>query len=236
MQLLNAVRAAGISGAPMKYEWDLDVSREITYPLEEEHARLVYAFDMISERAAFALALANAEWVAGRFEGIIDISDALARIEAGYAAELDPRYVNLPEPAEPFPKKLQDAHGPLKLARMLISSSFGYYSRGEAAVNSEAMSMALLARHVCPKRKRFDAWLSGALRKLHVYFPDAQAPLSAQAPVPQVFFELDSDWDPVTVPQHLEAFLAGLDPTKNPYLVDAQQLKALGFRGTPYHL
>ncbi|AET93675.1 hypothetical protein BYI23_D001650 (plasmid) [Burkholderia sp. YI23] len=226
MEILSVIRDAGIAGAPLQYEWDVEVSRSITYPLEEEHPRLARAFELISDRAALALAMASAEWVAQRFEGIIDIGDALRRIEAGYAAVIDPRLATLPTPDEPFPDELQDAHGPLKLARMIITTAFEYMKDGEGVVD-ESLSMALLARHVCPQRKKYDAWLSAVLKRAAKHYPYVEdEPPEHQSPVPREFFDLAPDWTPAHDTTELRAFLASLDPARNPYLIADEVLRA----------
>ncbi|AQH03957.1 hypothetical protein A9R05_33845 (plasmid) [Burkholderia sp. KK1] len=227
MNLLNVIRHAGIAGAPLHYEWNIEVSRSITYPLEDEHPRLLRAFGLINDRAALALAMASAEWVAGRFEGIIDIGDAMARIEAGYAAVIDERLATLPKPSEPFPDDLQDAHGPLKLARMLISDTFGYFLKRSEGVVHASLSMALLARLVCPQPDAFDAWLSAALKRCHQHFPYVKGqPPEQQRPVPREFFDLAPDWTPAHATTELRAFLASLDPARNPYLIADEVLRA----------
>ena len=236
MQILGPVRAAGIAGTPMKYKWNLEVSRAIRHPLDGEHPRLAKALGMVNLPAAFALVLANAEWVAWRFEGIIDIGDALARIEAGYAALADPRYADIPQPDEPFPAQLQDAYGPLKLARMLIPTACEYYRRRDPIVSAVALSMALLARHVCSNRVAFDKWLSAVLRNCHAHYPPSKPPSDEQGPLPRAFFEAPGHWDVAAGRALLAQFLAELDPAANPYLLSAQDLHGLGFQGTPYRL
>ncbi|QSN64242.1 hypothetical protein [Caballeronia sp. M1242] len=234
MNILQPIRDAAIAGAPMTYEWDLFVSRSIHHPLFEEHPRLMKAFMKLSVRAAFALTLAQAEWVAWRFEGIVDISDILHRIEAGYAALVDPRYAVLPTPDEPFPDDLQNAHGPVMLARMLLTSGFEYYRQCDAMDRAQGISMALLARHVCPDNAKFDKWLSEACKRCHAQSPAMDVPLVQQPAVPRELFELADDWDPATASALQDAFVKGLDPDTNPYLVSVARLRQLGVMSTPY--
>lgn len=40
LQMPPVIRDAGMAGAPMQYDWDLDVSDTIAYPRDDEHRRL----------------------------------------------------------------------------------------------------------------------------------------------------------------------------------------------------
>jgi hypothetical protein len=234
MKIPTDIEAAEVAGKPLTYAWNLEVSRAIRHPLDTEHRRLANALSLLDEHACFALVLACAEWVAWRLSSIIDVDDALARIEAGYAALVDPRYAEIPLPKEPFPQVQRDAHGPLMLARILLSQALGYHAQGDRIVAAVTLSMALLARHVCPEPKAFDAWLSGALRRCHQFFPASASDVAKSPRIPPQFLDLTTTWDAGAATIAVQHFLASLDPAANPYLRSAQELRALGFAGTPY--
>jgi hypothetical protein len=188
LNLPTAIAASGNPGAPIQYEWSVLVSRAMVYPLPDEHVRLTEAVWACNVRAGFAAALAIAEWTVWRYRGIIDLGDATARLEAGYLALVEPLRVQIPQPDEPFPQTLQNAHGPLKLARKLISKAFDYFRDGDSIVHAPAVSLALLARHVCPDRDAFEAWLGETLSRCNQAFPPSEDPLEAQPPVSRAFF------------------------------------------------
>jgi hypothetical protein len=226
----DVIRRLDIAGAPMHYPWDLDESDAIAYPRDDEHKRLRNAIWQCSLRCAFGVLLSTAEWVVWRFEGLVELSDPLLRIEAGYVALVAARYANLPEPPDDFPDDMQDAHGPLMLARMLIASGYAAYAANDKGVYENALSMALLARHVAPKRKPFDAWLSATLRRAHVRYPRLEEPIGDQQAIPRTFFfdESGREWSDAEVHEALAAELARLDPAANPFLRDVESLRAKG--------
>ena len=211
------ILASGACGAALDYEWDTDVSDDILYPAEDRLPRLAKAYWQCDQRTGYALALATAEWSVWRFDGVVDLGDALRRLEAGYAAVVDARYAVLPEPDEPFPETLQDAHGPLKLARMLISRAHAYHQQGDDSVHAVGYSLALLALHLYAQAPALEAWLERTLRRCHALHPPTGAPLAGQRPVARDFFFAAAD-APDTDPAELRAFLAGLDAARNPYL------------------
>jgi len=229
----STIRASGLCGAELDYEWDTDVSDDLLYPPEGQLPRLAQAYWQCDQRTGFALALATAEWTAWRFDGIVDIGDVLRRIEAGYAALIDARYADLPEPDEPFPETLQDAHGPLKLARMLISRAYAYHLQGDRSVHAVGFSLALLALHLYARVPALEGWLERTLRRCNALHPPTDVPLSSQRPVARSFFFAAAD-APDSTPADLRGFLAELKPADNRYLRGADSMCALGFAGTPY--
>lgn len=229
------IEAAIAPATAISYTWNLDVSRAIKHPLDTEHPRLAQAFGLTRLRPAFGMLLATAEWVVWRFRGIVPLDDAVHRLEAGYAAVIDPRYAVLPQPSEPFPDQLQDAHGPLKLARMLVASGYEYFAAQDTAVYACAFSTALLARHVVPQRGLFEKWLAQTLRKCSEHFPRDETPPEEQAAVPRSFFDPAHPWDPAEAQSELRSFLQALSPGENPYLRSPADLRAAGL-AAPYQI
>lgn len=218
MELPNHIAVSGIAGQPIQYLWGLDVSRAIRHPLEDEHPRLAEACQSIGGRGALALLLAVAEWVAWRYAGIIDIRDACQRIEAGYSGVLNHTTAVLPEPSEPFPKEQGKAHGPLKLARMLITEAWDTYRAKPAFVAESLLSMVLLARHVVADHPAFEAWLSTTMRRTHALCPATEAPPPEQVALPPQFFAGAPADSPAQRAELWDAFLATIERTGHPYL------------------
>ena len=218
----------------MQYPWDLDQSDAIAYPRDDEHERLRKAVWQSSLRCAFGVLLATAEWAVWRFEGLVELTDPLLRIEAGYVAIVDPHLVQLPEPPDDFPDEMQDAHGPLMLVRMLIASGFEAYATGEKSVYENALSMALLARHIAPKTKPFDAWLSATLRRAHARCPRVGGNVDdSVSPLPRAFFfEPEREWDDAAARHAIAVELARLDGSGNPYLRDVKAARGASRPGS----
>lgn len=217
MDMLAPIRQSGIAGTPVSYPWNMDISRAIRHPIPGDHERLANAWGLVDLRACFAAAMATAEWVAWRFQDIVDVGDTLNRIEAGYAAEVRLSFGSVPQPTEPFPSKLREVHGPLMLCRMLIADAYELYAQSDTVVSAVGVSLSLLARHVCLPEAPFDAWLESSMRTLHRSHP-SDIDAAGRPPVPRQLFAAPEDWDPARTHDALQSFLADLDPTRNPYL------------------
>lgn len=227
MEMPKHIASTGIAGQPIQYLWGLDVSRAIRHPLDDEHVRLAEACRSLGGRGALALLLAVAQWVAWRYDGIIDARDAHLRIEAGFSGVLDHTTAVLPEPSEPFPKDQGKAHGPLKLARMLITEAWDTYRSKPAFVAESLLSMVLLARHVVADHPGFEEWLSATMRRTHALCPATDAPPPGQVALPPQFFA-DAPADTHAQRAALwDAFLAGIERQGQPYLRQADAPPAL---------
>jgi hypothetical protein len=101
-------------------------------------------------------------------------------------------------------------------------------------VRATTLAMALLARHVTPKKAGFDKWLTASLSKAKAHYPATNAPVDDEAPVPPDFFDPDFEWSEEAVAASQARFLATLSPSRNPYLRNAAEMKADGFTGEPY--
>ena len=98
MTISRYLAALRLSAPPVDYDWEWDTLISFRECTDEDKPRLAGALQLISVKAAFALGVACLEWVVARVEGHINTSDALLRIEAAWAAAIDPRYANLPQP------------------------------------------------------------------------------------------------------------------------------------------
>ena len=101
-------------------------------------------------------------------------------------------------------------------------------------------------------RKPFEAWMKWALARALETAPRPDAPLpewdtfeTREAyfdagrpyfgrPLPLEAFDPELDYRPERDAELLDAFLRGLDHTKNPFLRSPEAMKAAGFSGTPY--
>jgi hypothetical protein len=217
LEMPAPIAAAGLAGKPVSHRWGRDISNDIMYG--DAPQRLAKAVESITEGAAIGLMMAVAEWVAWRFHGIVDITDPLLRLEAGYACCVDHQRADLPEPDEPFPKEHTNCHGPLMLAKLMISDLYKDLAGGMPdTANGWATNMIQLARHVAPPaRKAFDAWLEDTLRRTHELCPDANPPEGIVLPR-SFFFDASKRWDRDTLAAAVDEYLAGLNPASNRYL------------------
>lgn len=210
------IHSAGVIGQPITYPWDTGESRKILWAAAEDYPSLAAAIMPISSRAGMALLAAVAEWVAWRYDGIIDISDALARIEATYVAAITPELVRMPMPDEPFPDDNGDAYGPLMLIRMLMSMGIDDARQDERVVLSRVFSAVLLARHVLSKPEVFERWLADVLRRANADYPATEVPPEQQPPIGPKFFLVGGE--EALVPSERGADGLALQAAANRYL------------------
>jgi hypothetical protein len=225
---------------PVKYEWSRRTANRFQGAPGEDHPKLWDAFEEISVRAAFALGVACSEWVVARLQHATDVSDALQRIEASWAATIDWRYASLPEPEDTEDDSAPEAvTEPIWLASLFLTDLHGFYVktyRGvpNQGVRGNALRLALLARHVTPKKAGFDQWLTAAFRKAKQYYPSTDETVQKERPVPSDFFDVKSASSEDAVAAAQSRLLASLDPARNHYLRKRDQMQADGFKGDPY--
>lgn len=235
---------ATLAQAPLAFPWSNEISLALDNP-ENIPARIGDAVARINYKGRAALGLACIEWVAWRLQGLTDIDDLLARLEAAwastaavpYAGDLDYNSVSNDHgnPGDP--------DGPRQDALLRIQDLHFVFKKGRQQMVMAAGKCAVLANHVLPRDCGFEPWLQRVLPALAAIAP-AGPPLdrkikvvdhSAEAPVPRAWFESPTvPADPVAGRAAWDAFLRGLDPAANPYLVPAATLRAEGFPGEPY--
>jgi hypothetical protein len=191
-----------------------------------------------TERVKLAFGAAAAEWVVWRLDGITDVIDILQFIEAIWAAIIDYRY------AREIPHKKPADEDPLRYILFVtwrdVNALFLRCQEGDGNPD-DCVQLSLLARHVLPKKHHgaLKDWLTVILQErvktLWPMDPDIEDPVIRQgSPVPREVFNPDFDFDPGRSTDLLQAFLEGLDYTANPYLRSPEEMKQLGFPGTPY--
>ena len=201
-------------------------------------AKVSGAVRSLRDRAKVAFSAGLSEWIAFRLSAHTDVSDTLCLIESLWAAAIDYRYARDIEPDEDYSTPAlaalshvkEDATATLRLCRDNRGSSIG------------AEGLAVLARHVTPKAKarKLNAWLTMLLGRLEEHYPllDKKDRSSARMGpiVPREVIDPDREFDPSEATHLVQTFVRGLDPGKNRYLHSAQEMKELGFEGSPYFL
>ncbi|OWQ84452.1 hypothetical protein CDN99_24495 [Roseateles aquatilis] len=243
MNLPDYLTRMNLSALPFDFEWDRPIRNTLLDDDDERNIRLAGQLSELRDEATFGLGLACVQWVVARVDGVApaqDVQDTMQRVEAMWALCADLRYASLTDPplfAKISPPKAEE---PLWVARTLLFWIFGSAIDGDE-LQGEAMSTVLLARQVMGAHKGFSTWLSQALKKAKAHYAvedddaDDEDSQLVWKPVPPEFFWPDFAWTTTEDARaRVDAFLAGLDPSANPYLRSAQEMAKLGFEGQPY--
>jgi hypothetical protein len=239
MKLPDYLQRANLE-SPVNYEWTRRFANKLQAVPGEDHPKLWDALEEISVRAAYALGVACSEWAVARLQHLADISDALLRIEAAWAATIDWRYANLPEPEAPDSGPAPDPVAePVWLAALFLTDLQANYVKTYQHVKNQgvrgtALPQALLVRQITPKKAGFDKWLTASLRKAKAHYPAADEPIQQEAPVPPDFYDPEFKWSKEAVAASQARLLASLNPSKNPHLRKPDQMAADGFTADPY--
>lgn len=236
------IESAGIIGASIKYKWSNDLAMSFD---DAENVRLYNAIDKSNFKAKMAIGALLTEWIVWRFHGRADLVDAHNRIEAAWASIIDPAYVRgldfeLTDRDDFHDKAIVE--GPLEIALDFLAVISSRYIEGSIYLAEPIAKQAMLAQHLMPNKKMFSSWLSDILRRTAKVFPreadyDEGAGIydaSHEKPVPREFFDPEFKYTDGAAEKALREFLQTLDPGKNPYLRTPEEMKALGFTGTPY--
>jgi hypothetical protein len=234
MSLPEYVRALNLSALPVDYEWDTVHFNTYWSVSDEVDPRLAEALQLIAVKAAFAFAVASSEWVVARVEGHVDTTDALLRIEAGWAAAMDPRYAKLPVPPASPPAAAQQFASPLRLAMKLLSYAHELCTGDGEGVRSSAQGLAMAVVHIAGRQGAFKPWFAQALRRCHEHFPASARSVEDEPPVARELFDPGFAWSDDRAQAALQRFVHTLNPASNPYLRSAEEMLAAGFSGQPY--
>jgi hypothetical protein len=237
------IETSGIIGAPIKYQWNSDLGLKF-FAAKDLNIRMHDAINASNFKAKMGLAIAISEWIIWRFDGHANLNDAHNRIEAAWASVIDPLYSKELSLQMTKDDNVAPVEGPLELALCLLGKIHGRYCKGNIYLAAPIVNLAMLARHLMPDKKAFDSWLSTALRRAAQVFPRGVTydrktgtyDASHEKPVPREFFDPNWVYTEAAAEAALRAFLQTLDPKQNPYLRTPEEMKAAGFKGTPYSL
>jgi len=224
---------------PLDYEWDRDISTSFQENPADDHPTLYEALQLISIKAAYSLGVACSEWVIARLQTAADVSDAVLRIHAAWAASIDYRYADLPKPESPSKELPAPIGSPLWMTKQflnyehqfLIKTYKGVPNKG---VRGTALRFVLLGQHIAGQASGYEGWLAGSLRKATEFFPAEPTPIQQERSVPPDFFDPEFTWSEQAGAASQARLLSELDPSKNPYLRTAEQMRGDGFEGDPY--
>ena len=219
-------------GHRIDFKWSKNKMEKFLDPLEGNQ-ELQIALDQINHKAAVGLTAALAEWVYWRFTGYTKAAnDMEKRIEALWCSINDP---NRTYPLH-FDKNLDMPvknciNGPIWLTLMAANMVNVRYRKGSYFLQSEIIGLALLARHITPKKKVFDKWFSTTMMELTRLFPcqysyanldesDEAIYDSSHEPLisREFFFDCKFKYSEEASEKALNEFIKNLDTNSNPFL------------------
>ena len=219
-------------GHRIDFKWSKNKMEKFLDPLEGNE-ELQIALDQISHKAAVGLTAALVEWIHWRFTGYTKAAnDVEKRIEALWCS------INNMENSKPldFDTDLEMpvrscVNGPIWLALMTAKMVDVRYKKGSYFLQSEIIGLALLTRHVTPKKKVFDKWLNSIISQLVRLYPcqydytdldesDEAVYDSSNEPVicREFFFDDQFIYSPEAAEKALYNFIDNLDQKANPFL------------------
>ncbi len=246
---------AGIAGAPLDFVWR--GAQAHIGPVETVNK----LFDLIGYKTTCGMLTQAAgiiSWGAWRLEGHTDVSVLLQMVEASFAFQVHPYYVDLEGAPTRKPKDRPPAESAAAKLQALLWGGLdadeywqSYYQPHDSAFHS-----AYIVRHIMPKNKKqvFSDWLEGMLGRIkkvapkpdepRVEDPDALSPKERAAyyarhwgqPLPTQILDLELDYQSSKREELVDRFLRELRWKDNPFLRSPEAMKALGFEGKPYQL
>ena len=217
--LRDDLDAAGLAALPLDHDWSLPIGNGFLAANAESRPELARALALLSEPALFALAVAASEWVVARVAGHTDVDDARLRLDAAWAATLDPARAHLPKPGKtPEDADLRAAR-PMRLAMVLLGNLHeGLPADDTFLLFGCTLRLVMVAEHVTGRVPAFNPWLEAVLKSAASRHPASPGtPYRQQPPVAPSFFRLPGG----TVSAEQTALLS----TQNPYLRQAKAFR-----------
>ncbi|MBF7091849.1 hypothetical protein IUY40_09875 [Flavobacterium sp. ALJ2] len=166
------IRKAKSINHPIDFKWNRKIMEKFIDPAEN-HDKLELALTGISHKASLGLTAALLEWIYWRYKNHTELSQEMKqRIEALWCSVSNPEYtkplvfdLNMNAPAS------GPIDGPLWVALMNVRMIDVLHRKGSYYLQSEIIGLALLARHVSPKKKTFNKWFKSTIKQLSLLFP-----------------------------------------------------------------
>ncbi len=224
----------------LRFLWD---DLRVNYDFTGDATRVVGAAIRMSIRARLVLLVGLYEWVVWRFDGLHQRPEPAQIAEAAWCGTVDPAYLRFFElPREEW---VGPVDGPLWCAFTFLEHGFRNAQQNHLDTYQALEFVFLLAWHVIPARRDFEAWTNAVLKRCVDTFPTRP-----EDPFVDLFEE--------RVAQHLggvigrDALNPALPPDavrdraflvqalqqaraeRNPFLATEGDLKDRAFRGVPY--
>lgn len=187
----------------------------------------------INHKASVGLTAALLEWVYWRFTGYTQAAnDTQKRIEALWCSVNDRHQTNpllfdtdLELPAS------GSVNGALWIALMNVTMIDVRYRKGSYFLQQELVGLVVLARHITPKKKKFDQWFNQIIAELVHFYPcpyrnndldetDEAIYDSSNEPVicREFFFDSKFKYTPEASENAIHNFIDNLNHKANPFL------------------
>lgn len=211
-ELPASIRARVNASAPVAHAWD-DWD---PYPVVgDADAELCDKLSDVTDRAQIAFAIGCAEWLVARLAGLIDDDRPRLFLESAWAHQMSDEFAMPPQFRD------EEWQGPVRAAidLALITINNTSYGTEDGTGAADASFAAKLARHVLTDAAPFDEWVAGTVAALQRDCSREDDPIgepippAALAAGPAGAAAPKSTW-----PDEVKAYLAGLDPAKNPFL------------------
>ena len=225
------IREAKSINHPIDFKWNGKIMEKLIDPAEN-HDKLELALTGISYKASLGLTAALLEWIYWRYKNHTESSHEMKqRIEALWCAVSNPEYT------KPLVFDLNmnvsasgPIDGPLWVALMNVRMIDVLRRKGSYYLQSEIVGLALLARHISPKKKIFNKWLKSTLKQLNLLFPcryaydhldsnnDVYNPSAEPVICRDFFFDPFYKYTIKSSEIAIKTFVARLDYEVNPFL------------------
>lgn len=219
-------------GHPINYKWTKKKINDLLDPVEG-HEDLENALMQINHKGSIGLTAALLEWIYWRFTGYTQsTNDTQKRIEALWCS------INNKEQTNPllFDTDLKtpatdSVNGALWIALMNVRMIDIRYRKGSYYLQNELVGLVLLARHITPKKKKFDNWFSEIISDLmHTHpnpyrnseldetdeavYDSSNEPLISR----EYFFDAEFKYTAEASENAIHNFIDNLDIKANPFL------------------
>ena len=244
---------SGVLDAPPKFPWE---GKGMHYG-PSQGTKLHASLGKLTTRGISTVAALTLEWVLWRFHTAIDLERFLHYVDSTLAWEIDLRYRDPSSLKGSIPKDTptnQALGDAVWMVRQVTDDDYWEYPTVDTPTTATLVS---ITKQVLPAKPKaaFLAWLDGAVstaakldpgpRKSRPVIGDfggdrdelraALRPYFGQ-PLPREALDPEAGYKPVQRDELLSRLLAGLDLKKNPFLRSPDDMKKLGFTGTPYKL
>jgi hypothetical protein len=254
IQIPDYIDSVGIVSDPIDFPWS--GARAHIGPVETVNKM----FNMVGYKTTCGMLTQAAgiiEWGAWRLSQHAEVSVLLQMIQASFAFQVHPDYVDRNAARTRAPEDEPAAQSAVDQLQLLLWRGLSakewwqsYYQPHDSAFHS-----AYLVRHIMHKSKKkvFSKWLEGMLDRIKEVAPKPNEPfvkkkeMSPQEqseyyarhwgePLPPQVLDMSSDYDHTRREEFVDRYLRELDWKGNPFLRSPEAMKELGFEGTPYRL
>ncbi|MBS1213703.1 MAG: hypothetical protein H6R26_2320 [Proteobacteria bacterium] len=224
------IRSTDIQDTVIRYEWDNWDPEGPGHRMDEEFCKRL---ENLSQRAAFAYAIATAEWIVYRYGRLSDDPLPWQYLEAAWAQVIDIRYAALSVEGD---ANINDWAGPIRrpIWRAILYAEYaGFEAHDDALPSDPAARNVGLAQYIITDPTPFRRWSEQILERLETHYPMNPEEHLGEV-VPREALDPDFNLRIEQTESLINKFLAGLDYRANPFLNLPERMLRQGFEGTPY--